>query len=110
MRDRKKKLVLREWLNLPGHHRNAYVVLDIENPALGYCLTVTDCERKIELYNNFGTEDDRANALHKLRTLRDICDAGIRHIEASPLTPVRPSRKKKKVVKITEAASKAEVI
>jgi hypothetical protein len=43
-------------------------------------LQISDCNRAINLHNDVGDAENRANALYKLRTLRDVCQAGIDYI------------------------------
>jgi hypothetical protein len=80
----------RWFLNLPGFHGGAYVVVYVEDTSerdLVPCdcdrdgcdrlenfeprmiLEIADCDRRINLYFDLDSEDGRNNSLHKLDTL-----------------------------------------
>lgn len=79
---RPEPLVKKAFLNNEENVGIAAVVLDVSDFSFG--LQISDCNRNINLHNDVGNAENRANALYKLRTLRDVCQAGIDYIEKLP--------------------------
>src|SRR6476646_5899374 len=78
----------RSFLNRPRHHLGAHVIADVtvERPRKGdsyvdACLHLADCHRSIELDFTAYARREAANALRKVRILREVLvdfEAGLR--------------------------------
>ena len=81
----------RDFLNLEGHHAGAYLLASVkagqrEDPTrfeawVDASLTLTDCNRQIQLDFSAWNAEARENALHKARLLRDRIDAFVETFE-----------------------------
>lgn len=85
-----QRICQRAFLNNEEDGGVAVAVLEVTDV---WCsLQISDCTRIIHLHNDLDTPAQRENALHKLRTLSNIAQAGITYIEALPV-PVKRTNK-----------------
>lgn len=71
----KKLYYVREFLNRPSHHTNAFVLAEVEETddgALNSTLSIGDCFRKIHLSLDWGDDDRILNTVFKLRLLANV--------------------------------------
>lgn len=64
-----KVMLVREFLNLPGHGSIAFVYADVEAEETWLTLTIGDCRKSIELAFEVGSPEFRTNSFHKINRL-----------------------------------------
>lgn len=68
-----RRLYIRKFLNRPGHHAGAHVLIEVDSQADAVDVTfrITDCYDGISLDFDMETAAERRNSLHKARVLRE---------------------------------------
>jgi hypothetical protein len=86
----KHRLFIRRFLNLPSHHRGAYVLVEVADTTgrLGsyvepeVVLEISDCSRRVDLDFPLFDARSRRNSLRKARILRDAAARFVDALEA----------------------------
>ena len=70
LRSKKPRLYIRKFINRPGHHTVASVLLSVNKRETTFILA--DCNRMINLDFDSYTKDARKNSLYKAQVLIDV--------------------------------------
>ncbi len=78
---KRKEFFKRIFLNKEGFgtHAHAIARLTLSNISL----RISDCNSTIELHNRIVTNNEKANAIYKISTLRDVCNELLNAMQTS---------------------------
>jgi hypothetical protein len=91
------ELIERKFLNTGHFHSVAAACLKIEpdyhDKAYYGSLYINDCNKVIDLDFDLDSLEGVENTIYKMKTLRDLCDQAINHIEYMKQFAVKPEKK-----------------